>query len=141
MHVLYTLEDCSCSSLFLFLYFFFCCCCYCGNSNDCKTMLPHLLVLYTSYIQSRYVRTYVHVGKEREKEQKKKGKRWKCTVTGTNPFCFHHGANGRVFVFRIFASFSSSVTKDKCLFCPLKLSKRRGRRRARSHLARIADDY
>ncbi len=103
---------------FFLFFFFFCCYRYCSSSsNDCKTMLPHLLVLYTSYIRSRYVCTEEERReREREKEQKKKGERWNCTVTGTNPFCLHRYANRRLFVFRIFASFSRSVTKDKCLF-------------------------
>jgi len=110
---------------FSFSYFFFCCCCYYGNSNDCKTMLPHLLVLYTSYIRSRYVCTRIEKAREIERTKEKRQKMEMYSDWNKSPFCFLRSANGRVFVFRIFTSFSGSVTKDKCLFCALKLSKKK----------------
>ena len=74
------------------------------------------------------------------KNKRKEAKRWNCTMTGTNLFCCLPFANTYILVFRIFAFLSlslfCSVTKDKCLFCTSKLSKR-GRRKI--HLIRLAE--
>ena len=75
---------------------------------------------YTSSIRSR-----------KNKRRRRVKEIWNCTVTGTNPLCFLRHANGRIFVFRIFASFSPSVTKDKCLFSTSKLSKTKRRKKER----------
>ena len=94
-------------------------------------------------------------GRQNKREGEKR--RWNRTATGTQPLFLSLSlacslwpctASKRAFVFRISLSLSlderACVTKDKCLFCTLKLSKkktRRGRRRRRSHPVRPSSSY
>ena len=142
MHVFYMLgrKGCSCTLPLFFLSSLSLssprCCCCCNGKEKCAAAAAMMLVPHLLFLSATFV-----FGRETEQKKERERKKWICTVvTGilldccrsfsllsALPSFFLRCENGCTHRSRASSSssllcFSSSVTKDKCLFYASKLS-------------------